>query len=341
MMEREDFITFEKERKNCPNRIDRILYHGTNTKPISGILTGYFKKSLDQCQHGEGVYFTDKLDYCYFYGGINNRENQNKIPKINDIFRCIACFVYYDRNGFKRVFDGNYTPTKNRINFAYVKADYSTIIGNPNKNEFYGTEYLINELNQICPFIGLALKRKEYCVIWRDNNFSSKNIYNNEFDQIFKNFLKERMKYIEQYAEHNIYTCWTSEEALELVKKKKYNKIILISNVGTDYGGIKFVEEARKIIGNNVIVLFLAYNIKHLDLIKQYKNALFSNEPSFYEEYLKCFSDSLISDNLKMNKITMLKNKMENHYGVKFNFDNQFLYFPHYKCEGLYTDLIF
>ena len=49
--------------------------------------------------------------------------------------------------------------------------------------------------------------------------------------------MKERVKYIEQYAEYNIYPCQTSEEALELVNRKKYNKIILISNVGTDLGG--------------------------------------------------------------------------------------------------------
>ena len=63
VMEREDFEIFEKERKNCPNRIDRILYHGTSIEPISCILTGYFRKSTERCyQHGKGVYFTDMLD---------------------------------------------------------------------------------------------------------------------------------------------------------------------------------------------------------------------------------------------------------------------------------------
>ena len=152
------------------------------------------------------------------------------------------------------------------------------------------------------------LKRKEFCVIWRDNNFSTKPIYNNQFDAIFKKFLKERMIYVEQYAEHNIYPCETSDDALELVKRKKYNKIILISNVGSDWGGKKFIDEARKIIGTDVITLFLAYNIQHLQWIKDYKNALFSNEPNFYEEYLSCFSDD---DNYytKEGMILMLKEK--------------------------------
>ena len=188
------------------------------------------------------------------------------------------------------------------------------------------------------------LKRKEFCVIWRDNNFSSKPIYNNEFDDLFKKFLKERMEYVEQYAEKNIYPCETTIEALELVKRKKYNKIILISNIGSDLGGKEFIDEARKIIGNDVIVLFLAYNIDHLKWVKDYKNALFANDPRFYEEYLDCFSEHdhfgfFSYSNEILNKILELKEKIENHYNIKFNFDDNFLSFPNFRNFGLYGDL--
>ena len=340
IMEREDFQTFEKERKNCPNRIDRILYHGTSIEPISCILTGYFRKSIDRCyQHGKGVYFTDTLDYCWFYGGEkSNRSNGNKIPAINETFTLIACSIYYDKKGFRHVKDHTYTPKKNEINFAYAKEDFSTIKEYPDKRKFFGTEYVIWDLEQICPFIGAKLKRKEFCVIWRDNNFSSKPVYNNQFDEIFKKFLKERMKYIEQFAEFNIYPCETSEEALELINRKKYNKIILISNVGTDLGGKKFVDNARKIIGNDVIALFLAYNIQHLNWIKNYKNALFSNEPNFYEEYLNCFNDEIYG---KKEKILELKQTIENHYKVNFNFDDKFLDYPKFKDGGNFSELMF
>ena len=340
VMEREDFQTFEKERKNCPNRIDKILYHGTSIEPISCILTGYFRKSVDRCyQHGKGVYFTDTLDYCWFYGGEkSNRCNGNEIPKIGKTFTLIANSIYYNKKGFRQVYDYKYTPKKNEINFALAKSDFSTIKGEPDKSKFYGTEYVIWDLDQICPFIGAKLRREEFCVIWRDNNFSSKPIYNNEFDKLFKKFLAERMKYVEQYAEHNIYPCETTDEAIKLVKRKKYNKIILISNVGSDLGGKKFIDEARKIIGNNVIVLFLAYNTNHLNWITNYKNALFSNGPNFYEEYLNCFSKEKLDI---QDEIMELKEKIENHYKVKFNFDDKFLYFPYFKDEGKYSDLSF
>ena len=340
IMEREDFQTFEKGRKECPKRVDRILYHGTSIEPISCILTGYFRKSIDRCyQHGKGVYFSDMLDYCWFYGGKeSNRSNGNKIPEIDETFTFIACSIYYDKKGYRKVKDHKYTPKKNEINFAYAKEDFSTIKEYPDKSKFFGTEYVIWDLEQICPFIGAKLKRKEFCVIWRDNNFSSNPVYNNKFDEIFKKFLKERMKYIEQYAEFNIYPCETSKEALELVNRKKYNKIILMSNVGTDLGGKKFVDEARKIIGNDVIALFLAYNIQHLDWIKNYKNALFSNQPNFYEEYLNCFNDEIYS---KKEKIIELKQTIENHYKVQFNFDDKFLDYPKFKDGGTFSDLIF
>lgn len=129
------------------------------------------------------------------------------------------------------------------------------------------------------------LERNEYCVIWRDNNFSSNPVYNNKFEK--KNFLKERIRYIKQECKYNIYIFETTEKALNIAKRKKYNKIILISNVGTSLDRKDFIEEVRKILGSNVFALFLAYNIAHLEWIKEYKNTLFSNKPKFYEKYIE------------------------------------------------------
>ena len=139
-------------------------------------------------------------------------------------------------------------------------------------------------------------------------------------------------------AKFNIYPCQSSEEALNLIKRKKYNKIILISNVGKNDEGIKFVFEARKIIGNNVIVLFSAYMGKHIEKIKKIENALFSNDASFFEKYLDCFSGD---ENQIKNNIMNLKNELEKHYNVKFNFNEQFLNYPKFKANGKYSELTF
>ena len=89
IIEREDFEIFEREREKCPNRVERILYHGTSIEPISGILTSVYRKSLElkKAINGKGVYFTDLLDYAWYYGGKDgNRANFKGIPKINDTF---------------------------------------------------------------------------------------------------------------------------------------------------------------------------------------------------------------------------------------------------------------
>ena len=340
IIEREDFEKYEKEREKCPNRVERILYHGSSIEPISCILTGLYRQSIEHRKaiNGKGVYFTDLLDYAWYYGGESNRENFKGIPKVGDTFTVIVNSVYYDENGIEQVKNDSRTPGKNQINFAWAGARSERLI-TPDESKFLGTEYVIYDLDQICPFMSGKLKRVEFCVIWRDNNFSTKPVYNNEFDKIFKAFLKDRLKYINQNANFNIYTFENSEEALKLVNRKKYNKIILISNVGTDLGGKKFIDNARKIIGNDVIVLFLAYNISHLNWIKNYKNALFSKGYKFYEEYLECFNE--YNEYNREEKLNELIKKMEDHYNVKFNFDNKYLEYPHFKNEGVYEDLKF
>ena len=348
IIEREDINKFERNREKCENRVDRILFHGTTHDSIPKILTDIFKKAY--CiQHGEGVYFTEDLDSCWIYGSEKINKNLNSshrnlnIPKIGEFFSFIASAIYYNKYGFKRVYNNEYNPKKNEINFALAEMEgLNTVLEKkPDKTKFYSTEYVINHLDQIFPFMSLKLKRDEYCVIWRDNNFSSKPVYGNKFDKIFKKFLKERMKYINQIAKFNIYPCETSKEALNLIKRKKYNKIILLSNIGTNLEGKQFIIDARKIIGNNVIVLFLAYNTDHLNWIKKFPNSLFSNEPNFYEKYLDCFYDK--NEKECKEAIFKLKKKMEKHYGVKFNLDDKCLEYPFFNNKKLkkFSDLSF
>ena len=337
VIDRPDYDTFEKEREKCPNRVDRLLLHWTQIHPISCILTGVFHKSeVSGYQHGKGVYFTDSLDNCWFYGGeANKRGNINIIPNIGKTFTAVTSLVYYDKKGFLKVNDyqTRLQPGKNEINFAYAGCILETII-NPDYTKFVGTEYVVWDLDQICPLISIRFRREEYCVIWRDDNFSKKAVWGNEFDETFKNYLKERMKYIKQTSKYNIYPCETTEEALQLVKRKKYNKIILLSNVGKNRVGEQFVDEARKIIGNEVLVLFVAYMTDHLNWIKEKKNALFCNKSEFYEEYLDCFTDKW--------KLQELIQKFEQYYKVQFNIDyDTFLEFPLNKLDGKYSDLSF
>ena len=275
------------------------------------------------------------MDYCWFYGGdVNNRDNVNKIPYIGDTFTAIASYVYYDLDGFKTVknYKDRLKPGKNEVNFAYANSKLHTIII-PDYTKFVGREYVIWNYDQICPFISVKFKREKYCIIWRDDNFGKENSDSKDFDEDYKNFLKERMRYINQKSRYNVYPCKNTYEALKIIKRKKYNKIILITNIGPSFQGLYFIEEARKLMKNKVIALFLGYNIKPPYWVKNYKNAIFSNNLKFYEEYLDCFGDKW--------KMKSLISKLETHYNIKFYFDDDFLDFPLYKEYGEYSDLTF
>ena len=115
-------IKFEQNRKNCPNRVDRILFHVASYNAISKILLKdefYFDRSF--LGHGKGVYFTQDLDYCWIFGSQNNWRNLN-IPKVGEFFSIYAPIIYYDKYGFRRFLGGSYyTPKKNEINYDTIE----------------------------------------------------------------------------------------------------------------------------------------------------------------------------------------------------------------------------
>ena len=145
--------------------------------------------------------------------------NEIKIPSI---IRFIVCAVYYNKNKLKRVYDKKNDPKKDEINFSFEDSKFAPIKEEkPEESKFIGKKYVISCLDQICPFMGAKLKRNEFCVIWRDINFSSKPINNDKYDEIFKKFLKERIKYIKQVEIYNIYPLRNFRRRIKTYKKEK------------------------------------------------------------------------------------------------------------------------
>ena len=332
---RAEIDEYLKNCNKCPNKNQRILYYGTSDSNIRQIIKNHFDP-FPQNLFGNGYYFTNSLD-CGIMMNKYFEDNSLDIPEVNEAFSFAISSVFYNNSTRKNVTDNNYSPKKNEANIALVDGKMKSMI-NIDKSRYYSREYVLGDKSQILPFIHIKVKRNEYCVIWRDVNFSSKDVYGDKYDKIFKDFLKERLDYISRYAKFNIYPCETTKEALDLVEKKKFNKIILMSNVGSDFGGRDFVDKARKIIGNDVICLFLAYMEEHLQWIVNYKNSLFSNDTEFYEQYLECFTDDI--ETTKKNVIA-LKNSIEDYYSVKFKIEDNFLDYPKYKNDGEFGDLKF
>ena len=354
MFEENNKKDFLKEKKNCKNLMAKYLFHGTLIDPISKILTKgfiYTRKAF----YGLGVYFSDMLDYVAFYSGGKDYKSRRSyfgctLP-INETFSCVSSEVYYDKTKKKNIYDFSlmvndldHFPTyeeikrdypdkmveKNGVHYAKVEPIHGQvrnkeeIISDIKKGKFLGTEYVITEKDQILPLYGLTFKRNEYLIIWRDSHFKGANE--------FYEFLEEQKLFIYEYAKMNAYFESSIEKALELIQRKKYNKIILISNIGLDLSGKRFVEIARKILGFNVMVLFYSKNKSHLSWLQNFPNALFTDNSNFYQEYILNYNEKGLLN---------LKKKIETYYNIKLIFDNNFLKFPKFINSDKFDNIIF
>ena len=345
---------FIESMNTCPNLVVKYLFHGTQLDPIKEILTDgflYTRKAF----YGMGIYFSDMLDYVAFYAGGKDfktrREYFGKVIPVNSVFSCVSAEIYYSQSKKKDIYDFNllvktldHFPTyeeikrdypdkmveKDGIHFARVEPyqgrvrKREQIIDDAKKGKFIENEYVITEFQQILPLYGLTFRRNEFFVVWRDNHFKG----NNEYSK----FLKERKLFIYEYAKMNAYFEDSLEKALEIIKRKKYNKIILISNIGLDKAGKKFVEVARKLLGFNVVVLFFSGNSSHFSWLQNFPNALYTNNSSFYKDFILNYNEKGLLD---------LKKKIENQYKIKLKFTNDYMKFPNFIDSDKYDNIIF
>jgi hypothetical protein len=294
------------------------------------------------------------IDYVSFYCGgdsfFTRRDQWSKIIPVGDTLSCIASEVFYDKAKKHKIYKQttvilDHFPTyeeikrdykdqmveKNGINFIEVETIHGhalksegDIDSSKKKGNFVGTEYVITEMDQILPLYGLTLRRNEYLVVWRDPCFAKENEYND--------FLEERKMFIYKQSKMNAFFVGSIEKGLEIIQRKRYNKIILISNIGKDLAGKKFVEVARKILGFNVMVLFFSNNKNNFSWLQNFPNALYTNNKNFYEKYVK---------NYNKDGLIQLKKEVENEYKIKLKFTNDFLSFPNFAVDKKYKDLLF
>ena len=353
--EQKNLSNYIQSKKECDNCETKFLYHGTQIDPISKIITTGFLYSRKPF-YGLGIYFSDMIDYIEFYCGgetyEDRRKNFGKNLSVGESFSFVASEVYYDKNKIKNIYNYDYYideldhfPTyeeikghfsdkmveKNGIHFAKVEPeqgevkDEYEILSEKKRGKFLGTEFVITEMNQIFPLFGITLKRNEYFVIWRDPNYEDKNNYST-YLQVCKNFLNEK-------ANMNVYFESCTENALELIKRKKFNKIIIISSVGLDLSGKKFIEVARKILGFKAMILFYSANKNHLEWIQHFPNALYTNNDDFYQKYVTNYNE---------NGLKNLKKEIQKEYNIKLpEFTKDFIKFPKFVDKKKYSDMIF
>ena len=333
------------EKKKCENLVTKLMFHGTKVDAVTGILANQF---YDAKVHilGEGVYFTDILDYAWYYAGEEPRANFNKIPKVGDTFTCVASEIYYDSTKLEKVYNCNTRDLpvqKNGIRcaFANYESRILTKMELDGYNKFIGNEYLITDKSQFIPIYGVTFKRVEYLVVWRDYNFdeNNPNKYSQDVFKEMKDFHRKMKKFISRELNSKVYYIEKTEDALALIRRKKYNKIIIITNGNND--GKNFIINARKIIGSNAIAAVTVYDVsKHIFWVKQMENVLLLNGTYFHEKFFNCikYNDVNIYKRLREEIIEYYSNI--NDFNLSEPTNNLFI-FPKFKNIGHFSKLNF
>ena len=341
---------YTQGKKMCLYQKEKILFHGTSSNIIIHILSSQFRDNRFNLI-GRGVYFTDSLDYCSYYSDNNksfysHRERFGKIPSVGESFSFVGSEIYYDQSKIEYVYDTkkrDYEVQKNGIRVSF--AGFETRIMKKNELDInkknYFKEMVITDKNQILPLYGITLKRIEYLVIWRDYNFNSNNpnLYDiNTFEKI-KEFHNNIKRIISREYDSKVYYLENNEDALELIKRKKYNKIIIITNGNNN--GKEFIIDSRKIIGANTIAAVSTFNINSkVKWVKEMKNVLLLNGISFHERFFRCIKE------FSKKELIRLREDIINEYSniPSFNlreFDNDLFNFINFKDSGKFNDLKF
>ena len=302
-----------EESKKCSNKTIKYLYREYREEIKKETEIIYSNRNLIE---NDDFYFTDQLDYIAYKTGNDDMNS----------FSCNVSQIYYDNNK-KNDFikSSGYIPEKNSIFFFRTEPDSELLI-KENKGKFIANKYKIPGKEQILPLFDLEFKRNKSLVIWTDP-IINKNKNETNFYQLCKML-------IYRYHEMNLYYEDSIEKALEIIIKKKNNKIILISNTGNDLNGKRFIEIARNILGFQIICLFFPVDINSVftNWIKDLQNVLFANDLDFFDKYIS---------NYKKKNLIKLKEKLEKKYNMSISFTNNYLYSPKYIDKKKFNNIIF
>lgn len=342
-----DNSQYKNKKQNCPNRETKLLYHGTLPKNLAPIFINNFNCDSKVHLFGKGTYFTNDLDYAWFYSGNETRKRFQGIPKVGESFSFIVSEIYYDKSKMEMVYNiGKQDLSVESNGIRCCKVDGGSNLLSKEEIQrnkgFIAQEFLISDQNQIYPIYVITMKRCEYLIIWRDYNFDESNPNNygdEEFQQMVK-FNEEIKKFSSREVDSKVYYVKTSEEGLDLIKRKKYNKIILITNGNNE--AKQYISDARKIIGADCIALVSAFEpYNHLDWVKDFQNTLISNKEEFHKKFIRCVTS------FDLNGLKILKSEIEEFYGKEYpslkfkEFNSEVLKYPLFKNKGKFTDMNF
>lgn len=204
----------------------------------------------------------------------------------------------------------NYIVTNYGINYAFVGSqnDYWPIKEEDKDKHFVtAEEFVFGNKNQIIPIFSFEIMRRDFLILWKDDHID--NIENSSY---MREMLKQGV---------NIYGAKNNEEAINIIKLKKRNKIKFITNCGPDLSGKKLIEKIRNEFHYNFICLVFTSRITHLNWVKDMPNVILTTDDFKFREYVE----------MKMTQKNFLNfiKDLEQTYHTKFNIkENELLKYP-------------
>ena len=315
---------------------ERFLYHGSKLVNHFKIATGEFYnpaedddnkiKRKDAGYYGVGIYATDNIFYASMYA------NDVNTLGINEKTYVISCRSIYNKNKFEKLTDlsKNGEPIEDDIakHYGYNTAlvgnrnDYKPIPENEkDNNEIWANEYVFPHKNQFIPCLSFTVMRKDHYILWKDEKLD------NSENAGYMNDLSKNM-------EVNIYGKKSVAEALEVIRKKKYAAVKLMTNAGENLTGKDLIIKAREIVGSDFVCLVFAGSKGHMEWISKMKNVILTTDSDEFKEFAA----------LKMNVVSVLNfiEKIRGKYETrdyKFQIDEEsLLKFPNCENEPYYRN---
>jgi len=300
ILERDNPEEYEQKKNECKNMKKMKVYLLSKINFDFNNLNMQLEYS-NESTFGRGFYFSDSIEYVLRY-------QKDDVPKIDENFSLMICEIFYDEEKLKE-FDKNSSQNsssedKEKVEPNGLKKIEIFHLNNNNSKIIISNEYVLSEKFQIFPLYIFTLRRNEYYVLHRDPNFAGKDHYSKDLEDI-------KLRNLKYSNNKNFYFESSTEEALQLVLKKKNVKVILITSYGFDGSGMRFAEISKKILQkNDEIVLFFSNNTNHLKSIANSSNCFYIQNPDTYEE---CIS------NYNYYGLMKLKEKIEKDYNIQLN----------------------
>ena len=305
------------------------LYHGSDIGNHSKIANSHFlnpakddmkgKKVTDEGFYGKGIYSTDNAFYAALYG----KEKKNTILGVTEKANLLGCRVIYYEDKVKDLYEQ--VEDYKKLSYYGKKIDDDIVenfganhalVGSKRKflpilekdkdqSIIYANEYVLPNSCQIIPCYSFTVMRTDHYVLWKD-------------DKVDLQFLKK----ISKETEVNVYHKDNVEDAVALIKKKKYAALKLITNASDAENLIK---QARKIIGSNFVCLvFDDENDQNNNMkwVSEMENVLLTRDSKDLQEFAKL--------EMNINKLLEFVEKLKkesNNIKFKIN-EGELLHFP-------------